>query len=52
MKLDPDKLPATWFCPECVKILGFTNSTGEKAATATAGGEKAGYKKPQKGRKK
>ncbi|GHJ85868.1 hypothetical protein NliqN6_2270 [Naganishia liquefaciens] len=55
MKLDPDKLPATWFCPECVKILGFMNSTGEKAASAStsgAGGDKAGYKKPQKGRKK
>jgi hypothetical protein len=51
MKLDPEKLPATWFCPECVKILGFTNSTGEKAVVP--GGDKAGYnKKVQKGRKK
>ncbi|KAJ9094265.1 hypothetical protein QFC21_006091 [Naganishia friedmannii] len=49
MKLDPDKLPERWFCPECVKILGYTSSTGEKAV----GGDKAaGYKKGNKGRKK
>lgn len=45
MKLDPDKLPEHWFCPECVKILGFSSSTGEKESSG------GGYKKT-KGRKK
>jgi hypothetical protein len=44
MKLDPDKLPETWFCPECVKILGLSSSTGEK--------ESARGEKKTKGRKK
>ncbi|KAJ9099375.1 hypothetical protein QFC20_005728 [Naganishia adeliensis] len=45
MKLDPDKLPEHWFCPECVKLLGFSSSTGEKESSG------GGYKKT-KGRKK
>ncbi|KAJ9113028.1 hypothetical protein QFC22_006124 [Naganishia vaughanmartiniae] len=52
MKLDPDKLPETWFCPECVKILGYSSSAGEKAVTGGAGEKAGGYKKGNKGRKK